>query len=357
MFGSFIGFAGTPSGWASAVAHDSLSSPEAGGTTTGSARGGLLSLRHCCNVEAMSLVATLEHPIFHSLVLSDPSEPSSWTVITASGESQPLAVVAEDLHRGEPCFISVAQEADGQHRFISLAEAVRGGACELIQESEVKAKRNALLLYARRMDGGERGVASRPLADTMGKLVCDDLAPHSMCTNYSIVPWLSLGRSQRLILCDEATLKSPRPQDPIFDTVTLIVNCHENAATAAKYKVGVKGDLEVVAHAVHTWFGGGEASMLTKNDEMQRAIWSHLEGGGSVAVHCLAGIHRAACIVACHFLFRRYVLGHVDVPEDPEDIYRKLQSVRPHVAPAYEHVLRRYSEHVRAAVRKSPARC
>ena len=28
------------------------------------------------------------------------------------------------------------------------------------------------------------------------------------------------------------------------------------------------------------------------------------QNGGSVAVHCLAGIHRAACIVACHFLFR-----------------------------------------------------
>ena len=52
-----------------------------------------------------------------------------------------------------------------------------------------------------------------------------------------------------------------------------------------------------------------------------------------------------ACIVACHFLFRHFVLGH-DVPHEPKDIYRKLQSVRKHVSPAYEHVLQTYAAHV-----------
>ena len=39
-------------------------------------------------------------------------------------------------------------------------------------------------------------------------------------------------------------------------------------------------------------------------------MWATLQGGGTVAIHCLAGIHRAAMITACHFLYRHHVLGH-----------------------------------------------
>ena len=43
--------------------------------------------------------------------------------------------------------------------------------------------------------------------------------------------------------------------------------------------------------------------MNDANDAIQEAIWAQLQRG-TVAVHCLAGIHRAACIVACHYLWR-----------------------------------------------------
>ena len=99
-------------------------------------------------------------------------------------------------------------------------------------------------------------------------------------------------------------------------------------ASASKYAVGTKGKLEVIAHAVHNWWRAGAAATVEHNDAIQRAIWRHLRGGGSVAVHCLAGIHRAACIVACHFLYRHYTLGHAEVPADAADIYAKLISVR-----------------------------
>ena len=92
--------------------------------------------------------------------------------------------------------------------------------------------------------------------------------------------------------------------------------------------MGTKGKLEVIAHAVHNWWRAGAAATVEHNDAIQRAIWRHLRGGGSVAVHCLAGIHRAACIVACHFLYRHHTLGHAEVPADAADIYAKLISVR-----------------------------
>ena len=96
---------------------------------------------------------------------------------------------------------------------------------------------------------------------------------------------------------------------------------------------------------MHEWYSGGAAT-VAKNDTIQKAIWRHLEGGDSVAVHCLAGIHRVACIVACHFLYmyRHFALGQRSVPAEPADIYSKMQSVRPHVSRAYEHVLRKYME-------------
>ena len=83
---------------------------------------------------------------------------------------------------------------------------------------------------------------------------------------------------------------------------------------------------------------------------MQAAIWDHLQRG-TVAVHCLAGIHRAACIVACHYLWRHYALGQSEVPSKPDVIYRRLQAVRPAVAPAYAHVLRSYETYLKSRVK------
>merc|ERR1712080_190192 len=101
-----------------------------------------------------------------------------------------------------------------------------------------------------------------------------------------------------------------------------------------------------IFQAVHEWHGLNDTEMNRVNDEIQRNMWDALQRG-TVAVHCLAGIHRAACIVACHFLWRHYALGHRDVPCDPTVIYRRLKAVRPAVSPAYTHVLQKYEAHLK----------
>ena len=88
-----------------------------------------------------------------------------------------------------------------------------------------------------------------------------------------------------------------------------------------------------------------------KIDAINEAMWAAIQEG-TVAVHCLAGIHRAACIMACHFLYRYYVLGHADVPHDKADIYKKMMSVRPHVRPAYEDILNSYEKYLQRKTRR-----
>jgi protein tyrosine/serine phosphatase len=100
---------------------------------------------------------------------------------------------------------------------------------------------------------------------------------------------------------------------------------------------------------VHTWYSTDRERTNQKIDRINERMWATLQQGGTVAIHCLAGIHRAAMITACHFLYRHHVLGHTNIPCDEAEIYRKLISVRPHVSPAYQDILRGYKAHVRGA--------
>jgi len=160
---------------------------------------------------------------------------------------------------------------------------------------------------------------------------------------------LSIGRTQRLILCNETTLTRTLPEEKIFEYLRLIVNCHESSGSAKKYQIGSCSSAQkpaIIWQAVHEWHALTGENMNRVNDAIQTAIWDALQNG-TVAVHCLAGIHRAACIVACHFLWRHYALGHKDVPCDPSAIYASLQAQRPAVSPAYSHVLNNYQAHLR----------
>lgn len=289
-----------------------------------------------------ALELELEASGFRRMMLCDPLRPSTWRVELASGATLTLheaatkpsflSVFSQASKPGAMALISVAQESDGQHCFVRMSDALAGKPLTLLPEVDVK-KLGAPLLYARAGKHGAAGEGGGGGADFAG-LVKDDLAPHQNFTNYSVVPWLCLGRTQRVLLSDERTLTAEHPSERIMRHVSLVVNCHEERCDASKYKVGqdVSGGAKVITEAVHKWYGGG--STVEKNHAIQAAMWEHLQGGGSVAVHCLAGIHRAACIVACHFLYRHHVLGHAHVPGDTDDIYRKLQSVRPHVSPA-----------------------
>ena len=256
-------------------------------------------------MSAEALLVKLEHPLFHSIALPRPLVPSTWTVQLndanglQSGQSQvndvPLAAAAEALAAAlGDAYISIAQDAAGRHRFIRLSDAVSGRASAscIVEEAEVKELQAAKLaapegrfklLYARPVGARNADLPAAGAAgpSTLASLVSDDLAPHSHYTNYSVVPWLCLGTRQRVILCDESTLTRPQPDDRIFESVTLVVNCHEAGCNATKYRIGAgAGQLQVITHAVHEWYGEGSAT-VEKNDAIQRAIWQHLEAGGS----------------------------------------------------------------------------
>ena len=152
-----------------------------------------------------------------------------------------------------------------------------------------------------------------------------------------------------VILSDEETLCRELPDERIFEHLRLVINCHQDRPGRA-YKAGAPWasgkSPDVVAHAVHTWYSTDRERTNQKIDRINERMWATLQAGGTVAIHCLAGIHRAAMITACHFLYRHHVLGHTNIPCDEAEIYRKLISVRPHVSPAYQDILRGYKAHV-----------
>lgn len=314
--------------------------------------------------------------LFLELLLEDPLSPASWTTVRRKTlATQTLTDLAEadtfftdiaDAHQAplEAIFISISQDADGRHNFVNLGMAaalLKGGDAgeQLLQVSEddVKAASGSTMLYAK-VPIYEKGGIVRP-ADPIPMV--DEYCPHASiwATNYSVIPGLSLGLTRRMILVDERTLCRSLPEELIFDHLKLIVNCHETKIDRGKYKVGTcsaKDKPKIICQAVHRWFSLGAEDMNRANDEIQEAMWETLQTG-TVAVHCLAGIHRAACIVACHYLWRHYALGHTDVSADPHQIYNQLKAARPAVEPAYTHVLQAYAAHLqkRHAPAQAPA--
>jgi len=326
---------------------------------------------------------------YQELHIVEALDPRTWTGVTRAGRRESLAeeggdAFCEDMvksHRtpAHLILISVEQDEKGCHHFVCIADAIQcllrlekndmsqGDRVALIEEEEAKAlrdKSDAVLLYARPpVDAADDyDEFARPRkADSLGSkeaakpIACSltdkQLCPHSTAwaRNYTVIPDLSLGPTQRLILCDEATLTRNLPEERIFEYLRLIVNCHESRQSEGKYKVGAcasKDPPQVILQAVHEWHNLDDQGMNDVNDWIQQNMWEQLQQG-SVAVHCLAGIHRAACIVACHYLWRHYTLGHQDIPCEPAVIYRNLKAVRPAVAPAYNHVLAKYEAHLK----------
>eukprot|EP00933_Yihiella_yeosuensis_P055710 TRINITY_DN5459_c0_g1_i2.p1 TRINITY_DN5459_c0_g1~~TRINITY_DN5459_c0_g1_i2.p1 ORF type:complete len:337 (-),score=41.98 TRINITY_DN5459_c0_g1_i2:114-1124(-) len=309
-----------------------------------------------------------ENVVFQHLIVDDPLQPLSWKVRNILGHEKELRnldtaqLFFEDTSSSlkkdlDAIYVSISQDEDGQHRFVNMGKAQRllkhsAAASLMLQtspESEVKSlveDGRAVALFARPRT--DQVASEQPAKLDLGAR--DDLCPKSVTwTNYDVIPDLSIGRTQRLILCDEATLTRDMPSEKIFEHLKLIVNCHEHRVAKGKYRIGSCSTEEhpaVICEAVHSWHAADTARMNEKNDAIQAAIWENLQHG-TVAVHCLAGIHRAACIVACHFLYRHYVLGHTELPCDPKEIYRRLKAARPHVDPAYAHVLKSYQTHLR----------
>ena len=140
---------------------------------------------------------------------------------------------------------------------MNFAEALKGGnPLRVYDEAEVKGK--GTLLYARPPQ--KSSLADAALTVSKGGLWnYPELAPHGSWTNYSVVPWLCMGRTQAVILSDEETLCRDIPQERIFESLRLVVNCHQNRP-GREYRAGApwggKGKPDVVSHAVHTWYSG-----------------------------------------------------------------------------------------------------
>lgn len=322
---------------------------------------------------ASTFVDLPDNVLYQRLEVVKPLEPSSWKVVNTLGKWKNLsspdeaAAFFEDTTCSlkaslDKVFLSISQEADGQHRFVRLADAAdalcHGGKAIVsslaeAQVKDVEVAGGVVKLFARAERVREQQVPSDGLVIPKAALggrdeYCPKQSPWA--SNYDVIPDLSLSLTNRLILCDEATLARHLPEERIFDHLKLIVNCHENKVQAGKYKIGSCSSSDqpaVICQAVHGWHGQQPESMNAINDQIQASIWEHLQRG-TVAVHCLAGIHRAACIVACHFLYRYYILGHTDIPHNTTEIYRRLKAARPHVEPAYAHVLRNYENHLKS---------
>ena len=303
------------------------------------------------------LVAELEHPLIAQLKLKRCAprlDATAWRATENCLLGDRRFYISARLTRrpgarespgDDATYVSIHQQKDGRHDFVCLAHVLRGQTpLRVFDEAEVKGR--GRLFYAR-----PRKAQSLSQIDATPTTLWDypELAPHGTWTNYSVVPWLCLGRTAAVILSDEETLCRELPDERIFEHLRLVINCHQDRPGRA-YRAGAPWasgkSPDVVAHAVHTWYSTDRERTNQKIDRINERMWATLQEGGTVAIHCLAGIHRAAMITACHFLYRHHVLGHTNIPCDEAEIYRKLISVRPHVSPAYQDILRGYKAHV-----------
>merc|ERR1712070_1290821 len=103
----------------------------------------------------------------------------------------------------------------------------------------------------------------------------------------------------------------------------------------------------ILCHAVQHWPLLQPDEVSRRLDAVQSSIWTSLQHG-SVAVHCLSGAQRAACIIGCHYLWRYYCLGHTELPGSVAEVFQRLQSARTglDVNTAYADIMETYRAHL-----------
>lgn len=281
------------------------------------------------------------------VTLGDAKDLRTWT-LHGGGEEWPLTASTDLLHAAlggsaQTSFVQVDHNDVGQHLYVGFGQVLEfidkgttASALTIVTEDEVKALkstgRSVLILPT---VGGRKALHQgyAPAAD----VPADDLdlcPPASLYRNYNIVEDLTLGRFQRIMLSDEHTLQTgiARNGVKIFNHLSLIVNCHESrkAHREGKYNVGTANP-KILYHPIHELISSPDR-VITVMDEIQEQIWESQQEG-SIAVHCLAGVHRAPTVVVCQYLYRHYILGQKHICNDVREIYRRLQKIRPGVAP------------------------
>lgn len=308
------------------------------------------------------------------LKLHAPLDPNSWTVSFGDlGEHSLFASLdLLALHFGLPLenvFVQFRMDDLGRHEYVSLGEvklrspqSAEGscGTLRVLSEDYVKELRRRL---------GDQSLlvltAARPelLPDapvlSAGPVSDEDLCPpRGIYRNYSLCEDLALGPLQRVMLSDESTLGHGVEKNgiKIFNHLKLIINCHESASAdkPGKYRVGTARPT-VIFQPIHELMCAKQATVIAVMDRIQQEVWRCLQEG-SVAVHCLAGVHRAPTVVVCHYLYRYYVLGHTDVCHDVTTIYSRLRAVRPGVEPlSYIRLIDKYQDYLVSKYGRAPS--
>jgi hypothetical protein len=259
-------------------------------------------------------------------------------------------------------FVQFRMDDLGRHEYICMREVQEraqessgpGGQIvplTIVYEDEVKAMRQqhsdlvVVLNTSQSEDESAKPASEQAVADLE---LCP---PRTVFRNYSVCEDLTLGPTQRIMLSDENTLRMgvERNGVKIFNHLTLIVNCHETAAAnkPGKYSVGTARP-SLLFQPIHELMSARLDVIVQAMDRIQQRIWECSQEG-SVAVHCLAGIHRAPTVVVCQYLYRHYVLGQTDVCCDVETIYSRLKRVRPNVEPlGYIRLIKMYETYLRS---------
>ena len=290
------------------------------------------------------------HRTLTALLLEHVLQPATWTSLPKAGGSSrqrgaaAVEAVANGLapeDAGKSVFIQHRMDNLGRHEYIdvlALARALRQGVADtvsvpIVLEDVVKPLTAAgtAIIYPAQPVQGMLLPTNRPAQSADDALLCP---PMSLSANYSVCDDLTIGRTCRVLLVDESTLSRGGPHmPPIFNHLTLIVNCHQDASAAqpGKYRVGT-AQPGVLYQPVHKLYGAHPDVIVGALRAIVEQMWEALQTG-SVAVHCLAGLHRAPAVVACFYLYRVHVLGHRHLPSSVEEIYSRIREVRPSVAP------------------------
>lgn len=282
-----------------------------------------------------------------SITLPEPLDPRTWKLHfkkdILEDERSVLShfdVLKEAFNdKTDTTYIQFRMDNLGRHEYVSLAEVEEriqsndfSGPLTVILEDAVKEQKmrlgNSVVIISATASFGPRA----PQTDLSDSELCP---PMGLYKNYTICDELSLGRTQHIMLSDESTLNRgiELNQIKIFNFLSLIVNCHETqrAMRPDKYSVGTANP-EIIFEPIHQLIQRPPSQVAATYHRIETKVWEALQTG-SVAVHCLAGVHRAPTVVVCQYLYRYYALGMHDVDINIQAIYKRLNAKRPGVEP------------------------
>ena len=180
------------------------------------------------------LVAELEHPLIAQLKLKRSArlDATAWRATEkATGGSISLSKLRESPG-DDATYVSIHQQKDGRHDFVCLRDVLnQHNPLRVFDEAEVKGRGRLFCAARKAQNLSQIGATPTTLWDY------PELAPHGTWTNYSVVPWLCLGRTAAVILSDEETLCRQLPDERIFEHLRLVINCHQDRPGRA-YRAG-----------------------------------------------------------------------------------------------------------------------